>query len=265
LRAFDPFFTTKGVGKGTGPGLSQVYGFVRQSGGHVKIYSEVGVGTTVKIYLPRQYGTSAVASTRAVPIASHRGSNSEVVLVLEDEERVRAISMEALRDLGYTAIGASNPEEALRLIEDGFLISLLFTDVIMPVMSGRDLADRLRQRNPALKVLYTTGNTRNAMVNNGILEPGASRLTKPFSVEELAIKVRQMSIRSRAGPSRHFAGMERYKTIKAYLRADAAECALIRDLATDPQKRMLCSRLADHLSTVQPQRGHRANLPTKSA
>ena len=129
---------------------------------------------------------------RPAPIATHRGSTSEVVLVVEDEERVRAISIEALRDLGYTAIGASGPVEALQMLDDGLSISLLFTDVIMPVMTGRELADRLRQRNPQLKVLYTTGYTRNAIVHNGMLDPGTSLLTKPFSIEDLATKVRQI-------------------------------------------------------------------------
>ena len=191
-RAFDPFFTTKGVGKGTGLGLSQVYGFVRQSGGHVKIYSEVDVGTTVKIYLPRHYGEAASAEAKSVPATLHRGSKNEVVLVVEDEERVRDVSLEALRDLGYTALAVSDPSEALRLIEGGLSISLLFTDVIMPVMTGRELAERLRRINPALKVLYTTGYTRNAIVHNGILEAGTTLLSKPFSVEELALKVRQL-------------------------------------------------------------------------
>jgi signal transduction histidine kinase/DNA-binding response OmpR family regulator len=191
-RAFDPFFTTKGVGKGTGLGLSQVYGFVRQSGGHVKIYSEIGVGTTVKIYLPRYYGPAESTAIKAPPAVLHRGSKSEVVLVVEDEERVRDISLEALRDLGYTAIGVSDPREAVRLMENGLSISLLFTDVIMPMMSGRELADQLRRIVPNLKVLYTTGYTRNAIVHNGILEPGTVLLSKPFSVEELALKVRQL-------------------------------------------------------------------------
>jgi signal transduction histidine kinase/DNA-binding response OmpR family regulator len=191
-RAFDPFYTTKEVGKGTGLGLSQVYGFVRQSGGHVKIYSEVGVGTTVKVYLPRHYGEAQTAEGEITAISSYRGSKSEIVLVVEDEERVRTISVEALRDLGYTAIGASNAHEALQLFDSGLGISLLFTDVIMPAMSGRELANGLRQRHPNLKVLYTTGYTRNALVHNDVLEPGTSLLTKPFSIDELATKVRQM-------------------------------------------------------------------------
>ena len=188
-RAFDPFYTTKEVGKGTGLGLSQVYGFVRQSGGHVKIYSEVGVGTTVKIYLPRYVGRDAVAK-RAVGTSVLRGSEREIVMVVEDEDRVRAVSVEALKDLGYAVIETSNPLDALRMLQEGQEVHLLFTDVVMPEMSGRELADFARERLPNLKILYTTGYTRNAIVHNGILDAGTNLLTKPFSIEELASKVR---------------------------------------------------------------------------
>ena len=154
--------TTKGAGKGTGLGLSQVYGFVRQSGGHVKIYSELGVGTSVKIYLPRLYG-EASATEQAKRLATiHRGLRSEIILVVEDEERVRALSVEALRELGYSVIEASGPSQALRMLDEGQQVTLLFTDVVMPDMSGRQLADRARGKRPNLKVLYTTGYTRNA-------------------------------------------------------------------------------------------------------
>ena len=171
-KAFDPFFTTKGAGKGTGLGLSQVYGFVRQSGGHVKIYSEPGVGTSVKIYLPRLYGEAA-ATEQAKRLATvHRGLRSEIILVVEDEERVRALSVEALRELGYGVVEASGPSQALRMLDEGQQVTLLFTDVVMPDMSGRQLADRARGKRPNLKVLYTTGYTRNAIVHNGMLDPG---------------------------------------------------------------------------------------------
>jgi len=190
-RAFDPFYTTKGVGKGTGLGLSQVYGFVRQSGGHVKIHSQVGVGTTVKIYLPRHRGglEMPVQADRA---SSHRGSAGETIMVVEDEDRVRALSAEALRDLGYSVVEAARPTDALRLLEEGEDVSLLFTDVVMPEMSGRDLAERARGARPSIKVLYTTGYTRDAIVHDGILDPGTSLLTKPFSIDDLAAKVRSM-------------------------------------------------------------------------
>ena len=191
-KAFDPFFTTKGAGKGTGLGLSQVYGFVRQSGGHVKIYSELGVGTSVKIYLPRLYGEAA-ATEQAKRLATvHRGLRSEIILVVEDEERVRALSVEALRELGYGVVEASGPRQALRMLDEGQQVTLLFTDVVMPDMSGRQLADRARGKRPNLKVLYTTGYTRNAIVHNGMLDPGTNLLTKPFSIEELAAKVRKI-------------------------------------------------------------------------
>ena len=191
-KAFDPFFTTKGAGKGTGLGLSQVYGFVRQSGGHVRIYSEPGVGTSVKIYLPRLYGEAA-ATEQAKRLATvHRGLRSEIILVVEDEERVRALSVEALRELGYGVVEASDPSQALRMLDEGQQVTLLFTDVVMPEMSGRQLADRARRKRPDLKVLYTTGYTRNAIVHNGMLDPGTNLLTKPFSIEELAGKIRKI-------------------------------------------------------------------------
>jgi hypothetical protein len=190
-KAFDPFFTTKGAGKGTGLGLSQVYGFVRQSGGHVKIYSELGVGTSVKIYLPRLYGEAAEKEQAKRLPAIQRGLRSEVVLVVEDDERVRAVSVEALRELGYGVLEASHPSQALRMLDEGREVAMLFTDVVMPDMSGRQLADRVRAKRPNLKVLYTTGYTRNAIVHNGMLDPGTNLLTKPFSIEELATKIRK--------------------------------------------------------------------------
>ncbi|WP_052699225.1 PAS domain-containing protein [Hyphomicrobium sp. 99] len=191
-KAFEPFFTTKDVGKGTGLGLSQVYGFVRQSGGHLKLYSEVGVGTTVKVYLPRFYGeASGVPETRN-PVDLQQGSTREIILVVEDDDRVRAVSVEALRELGYSVLEAGGPQQALTLLQAHDDIALLFTDVVMPDMSGRELADRARQKQPELKVLYTTGYTRNAIVHNGVLDPGTSLLSKPFNVEALAFKLRKI-------------------------------------------------------------------------
>jgi len=191
-RAFDPFFTTKGVGKGTGLGLSQVFGFVRQSGGHVRIYSETGHGTTVKIYLPRHYGEENGEVRAARPSVSLSGYASEVVLVVEDEERVRNYSAEALRELGYTVLVAANANDALRMIAAGDTVTLLFTDVVMPEMTGRQLADQALALRPDLKVLYTTGYTRNAVVHNGVLDPGTNFLPKPFSIEQLAAKLRDV-------------------------------------------------------------------------
>jgi len=188
-RAFDPFFTTKGVGKGTGLGLSQVFGFMRQSGGHVKIYSEVGHGTSVKLYLPRYYGEAAVAAAAPLVEDLPAGSTSEILLVVEDDDRVRAHSCEVLRDLGYTVVEAKSGADALPIIASQSL-SMLFTDVVMPGMTGRELVDAALALRPDLKVLYTTGYTRNAVVHNGVLDPGTQLLLKPFSVEQLARKVR---------------------------------------------------------------------------
>lgn len=191
-RVFDPFFTTKEVGKGTGLGLSQVYGFVRQSGGHVKVYSEVGVGTTVKIYLPRFVGDEEIVAPLEAALHPGASLQKETILVVEDDDRVRSISSESLRDLGYTVIEAASAKEAIRKIEDGPVPDLLFTDVVMPGMTGADLAAELLKRHPGLKVLFTTGYTRNAIVHNGVLDAGKHLLTKPFAIEDLAAKVRSL-------------------------------------------------------------------------
>lgn len=191
-QAFDPFFTTKEVGKGTGLGLSQVFGFVRQSGGQVKLYSEMGVGTTVKIYLPRHFGPEEESTVAQVDASTLTGTTAEIVLVVEDEERVRNYSVEALRELGYTVLTAPTPAAALQILESGAIVSLLFTDVVMPGMNGKQLADRAATLRPDLKVLFTTGYTRNAVVHNGVLDAGTAFLPKPFTVDQLAAKVRQV-------------------------------------------------------------------------
>jgi signal transduction histidine kinase/CheY-like chemotaxis protein len=188
-RAFDPFFTTKDTGKGTGLGLSQVYGFVRQSEGHVSIESRLGVGTTIRIFLPRYRGLLppvAVAS-RDVPASRN---NPELVLVVEDEERVRSMSVEALRSLGYSVIAADGPEHALGLVESGIAPHLLFTDVVMPGMSGRVLAERVKAKLPDIKVLFTTGYSRAAALEDGTLDRRMALLSKPFTIEQLATKIR---------------------------------------------------------------------------
>jgi signal transduction histidine kinase len=190
-QAFDPFFSTKSVGKGTGLGLSQVLGFVKQSGGHAKIYSEIGQGTAIKIYLPRFFGNddeilSVLPRTDQIPI----GQNSEVVLVVEDEERMLRITVEAFRELQYTVLHASSPTAALQTVESHPEITLLFTDVVMPEMNGRILADEATRRLPHLKVLFTTGFSRNAVIHNNVLDRDVNFLAKPFTVEQLAFKVR---------------------------------------------------------------------------
>ena len=188
--AFDPFFTTKTVGKGTGLGLSQVYGFVKQSGGHVKIYSEPEQGTTVKMYLPHFFGagepTTKAEPTNVVPT----GNAQQIILVVEDEERVRQLTVEMLRELGYTVLHADGPASALRVLDASPEVSLLFTDIVMPDVNGRQLAEEAQRRNQYLKVLYTTGYTRNAIVHNGVLDAGVQLISKPFTLEQLANKVR---------------------------------------------------------------------------
>ena len=188
-RAFDPFYTTKGIGKGTGLGLSQVFGFVKQSGGHVKIYSEVGQGTTVKMYLPRFTGEAPVEDA---PHETYVGGGDEIILVVEDDADVRLVSVDSLRALGYTVIHAEDGPSALALMDKHPKIDLLFTDVVMPGMSGRQLADKTRETRPEIKVLYATGYTRNAVVHNGMLDAGVALLSKPFTIDQLAAKVRSV-------------------------------------------------------------------------
>lgn len=190
-QVFEPFFTTKDVGKGTGLGLSQVYGFVRQSGGHIRVYSELGLGTTIKIYLPRLVGEALVDEVVAGPILSDGGS--ETILLVEDHEDLRAYSSAVLRELGYTVLDAANGRIALDLLQAHDDIALLFTDVVMPEgIDGRQLAEEAQRRRPGIKVLYTTGYTRNAIVHNGRLDPGVNLISKPFTYRELAEKVRRL-------------------------------------------------------------------------
>jgi CheY-like chemotaxis protein/anti-sigma regulatory factor (Ser/Thr protein kinase) len=189
-RAFEPFFTTKGAGKGTGLGLSQVYGFVRQSGGHVGIYSEMGVGTTVKIYLPRYLGEGASARPAELQGGTPRAQPGEVILVVEDEDRVRRVSAESLRELGYTVLEAPRAEIALQLLGERPEITLLLTDIVMPEVDGRQLADRALVLRPDLPIVFMTGYTRNAIIHNGVVDAGINLLPKPFTMEQLARKLR---------------------------------------------------------------------------
>jgi signal transduction histidine kinase/CheY-like chemotaxis protein len=192
-RVFEPFFTTKEVGKGTGLGLSQVYGFVRQSDGHVKIYSEIGEGTTVKIYLPRHVGGGDRSED-----ADHRRDEAgaigaETILVVEDDDAVRTSTIEMLSELGYQVLTATNGPAALETLDRRPDIDLLFTDIVMPGgLNGRQLADKAMLRRPELKVLFTTGYTRNAIVHNGRLDAGVQMISKPYSFSELGAKVRAL-------------------------------------------------------------------------
>ena len=188
-RVFDPFFTTKEVGKGTGLGLSMVFGFVKQSNGHIKIYSEVGHGTTVKIYLPRATG---VSDTPVESLASRSiAGGHETVLVVEDDNLVRRYVVTQIQSLGYKTFEASRASEALDIIDGPSHIDLLFTDVIMPgAMNGRQLVDAALARRPGLKTLFTSGYTENAIVHHGRLDTGVLLLAKPYRKSDLARMIR---------------------------------------------------------------------------
>ncbi|MBV9560777.1 MAG: response regulator [Bradyrhizobium sp.] len=190
-KAFDPFFTTKEPGQGTGLGLSQVYGFVKQSGGHVKIDSEAGHGTIMRIYLPRAHVVAGAAREDEVPIAASHGSES--ILVVEDEAGVRSYLAETLRDLNYRVLEAADGGAALALLEKRPIrVDLLLTDIVMPGINGRQLAETMRSRQPDLKVLFMTGYSGDAVAHQGRLDPGVSLLQKPLTQTMLAAKIRDV-------------------------------------------------------------------------
>jgi CheY-like chemotaxis protein len=191
LSAFEPFFTTKGESGGSGMGLSMVYGFVKQSGGHVKIYSEVGQGTTIKVYLPRVSALETEAITETPTSRTPRATKHEVILVVEDEEDVRAYSAGLLRELGYEVIEAAEAAAALRILEKQ-TVDMLFVDVGLPGLNGRQLTDRAHQSQPDLAVLFTTGYAKNAIVHNGILDSDVEMISKPFTPDALARSVRKI-------------------------------------------------------------------------
>jgi signal transduction histidine kinase/CheY-like chemotaxis protein len=197
-RVFEPFFTTKPEGRGTGLGLAQVYGFVRQSGGHVKIYSEVGHGTTVKIYLPRTMQAQERDTPKMLgPIVG----GAETVLVVEDDTQVRRGAVDILGTLGYRVLQAASIEYALEMLEKGGRIDLLFTDVVMPgPLKAADLAKRARELQPHIAVLFTSGYTENAIIHNRQLDPGMSLVDKPYRREDLARKVRAVLDKTKAVP-----------------------------------------------------------------
>ncbi len=192
-RAFEPFFTTKPLGQGTGLGLSMIYGFARQSEGYAKIYSEPDQGTTVKLYLPRYYGEAEDADEGAGELGeAHRAEHGEVVLVVEDETAVRDLVVDVLGELGYRAVEAADGPSGLKLIQSDMQIDLLVTDVGLPGLNGRQLADAARRQRPKLKVLFMTGYAENATIANGFLEPGMQMITKPFPIEALATRIRDI-------------------------------------------------------------------------
>lgn len=189
-RAFDPFFTTKPEGEGTGLGLSMAYGFVKQSGGHIKIYSETGHGTTVKIYLPRstQPAVEPPRRTRA-PVKG----GTETILVVEDDRKVQSTAIDTLTGLGYRVLKADDAQQALTVLRSGVDVDLLFSDVVMPgPIRSTDMAAQATLLLPRMKVLFTSGYTHNAIVHGGRLDPGVELLSKPYSRDQLARKIRQM-------------------------------------------------------------------------
>jgi PAS domain S-box-containing protein len=189
-KVFDPFFTTKPVGQGTGLGLSMVHGFVKQSGGHVKIYSEMGKGTTIRIYLPRRRDAEDTV-VEAAPTAVEGGT--ERILVVEDDAEVLATAVDMLTDLGYRVVKAKDPDSAMAIVESGIGIDVLFTDVVMPgKLRSTELAKRAQARLPNLAVLFTSGYTDNAMRHGGLLDETAHILNKPYRRDDLAAKLRQI-------------------------------------------------------------------------
>jgi CheY-like chemotaxis protein len=193
-RAFDPFFTTKPIGMGTGLGLSMIYGFAKQSGGQVRIYSEVGTGTSVSIYLPRHDRQEEVASAPAEASLAPRADQGDTVLVVDDEPALRMIIVEVMQGLGYATLEAGDGAEALRILQaPRQRIDLLVSDVGLPGgMNGRQVADAARTARPGLKVLFITGYAENAVLSHGHLDPGMHVMTKPFEMDVLARRVKQL-------------------------------------------------------------------------
>ena len=196
-KAFDPFFTTKPLGQGTGLGLSMIYGFVQQSGGQARIYSEPGQGTMVCLYLPRHLGSAATAEAMPELADAPRAAQGETVLVVDDEPTVRMLVMEVLEELGYAAIEAADGTSGLRVLQSDVRVDLLVTDVGLPGgINGRQMADAARVGRPDLKVLFITGYAENAVVGNGYLEAGMHVMTKPFAMEALASRIKEIIVSS---------------------------------------------------------------------
>ena len=192
-RVFEPFFTTKPIGAGTGLGLSMIYGFVQQSGGQVRVHSEVGAGTTVCMYLPRHHEAFAEEADTVAPAMLTRSDQGETVMVVDDEPTLRMLIMDILEDLGYVAIEAGDSEAGLKVLQSNVRIDLLVTDVGLPGgLNGRQMADAARVSRPDLKVLFITGYAENSVLGNGHLPAGMALLTKPFSVDTIARRIRSM-------------------------------------------------------------------------
>ena len=194
-RIFEPFFTTKPLGQGTGLGLSMIYGFVRQSNGQIRVYSELGHGTTMSLYFPRHHGDVTDSETAQEGMEGFENGYGETVLVIDDEPTVRMLMVDALQDAGYRVLEAADGPEGLKILQSETRIDLLLTDVGLPGgMNGRQVADAGRARRPDLKVLFITGYAENAVVGNGYLDPGMQVITKPFAIDALADRVRDMIV-----------------------------------------------------------------------
>ncbi len=192
-RIFEPFFTTKPLGQGTGLGLSMIYGFVRQSNGQIRVYSELGHGTTMCLYLPRHHGEATDGATVEEGVSGLEIGYGETVLVIDDDPTVRLLMVDALQDAGYHVLEAADGPGGLKILRSDTRIDLLLTDVGLPGgINGRQVADAARGFRPALKVLFITGYAENAVVGNGHLDPGMQVITKPFSIDALANRVRDM-------------------------------------------------------------------------
>ena len=189
--AFEPFFSTKAVGEGTGLGLSQVYGFIKQSGGHIKIYSEPREGTTVKIYLPR-ISVDAAAEPEDISTEQVPAERGETILVVEDDDDVRAYLVETLHDLDYRVLRAHDSVAALEFLQQNTRIDLLLTDVVLPGMNGRELSRKAQSLRPGLKVLFMTGYSRNAIVHQGRLDTDVELIQKPITQDQLSARIRTL-------------------------------------------------------------------------
>jgi len=188
-RLFEPFFTTKEKGKGTGLGLAMVYGIIKQSGGNIWVYSEPGRGTTFKIYLPHVDEKPAERIKRKEEATRGKG---ELVLVVEDDPLLRELFSRMIKNLGYSVKVSANGEDAFKIVENGLRPVIIITDVVMPGMGGKQLVQRLEQIVPRIKVLYTSGYTDNAIVHHGVLDPQTVFLQKPFNLDDLAVKIREV-------------------------------------------------------------------------
>jgi CheY-like chemotaxis protein len=244
-RACDPFFTTKPEGMGTGLGLSMAYGFVKQSGGHFKIYSEVGHGTTIRMYFPRSF--EALIEPLAVTSLAIVGG-TETILVVEDDSAVQATVVELLGDLGYRVLKADNAESALGILKSGLSIDLLFTDVVMPgKLRSPELARQARLLQPDIVVLFTSGYTQNAIVHGGRLDPGVELISKPYRREQLARKIRHLlANRQQRAESRQALDAQRPAAQDAQAVQNAKEEAPVRGLP----RRVLVVEDDDNLSEM---------------